>query len=334
MRLYALRFLALAALVSCGGGDNAAESGENSAAVSGGTEPARPATGNVVPAGSVRLRVVASNLSSGNDQSYTAGHGQRILQGLGPDVILMQEFNYGTDSDADIATFVASLGPSFTYTREARRGVPNGVVSRFPIVQSGTWDDPETSTREFVWARIDVPGPKDLWAVSMHLLTANPSTRNKQAQALVAKIHDQVPEGDYLVFGGDFNTDSRGESCLRTFAQIARTSAPYPADGTGVAGTSRPRAKPYDWVLAGTSLDGRRIPTEIGSQAFPNGLVFDSRKFAPLTDVAPVLRDDSNARNMQHMAVVRDFAIPGDDAAPSDRTESPAPVQKTSTPSP
>jgi len=37
--------------------------------------------------------------------------------------------------------------------------------------------------------------------------------------------------------------------------------------------------------------------------------VFDSRVYTPLSDVAPVLSTDSAATNMQHMAVVRDFAF-------------------------
>jgi hypothetical protein len=39
-------------------------------------------------------------------------------------------------------------------------------------------------------------------------------------------------------------------------------------------------------------------------------LVFDSRTYEPLAEVAPVKRGDSAGPNMQHMAVVRAFAIP------------------------
>jgi hypothetical protein len=37
--------------------------------------------------------------------------------------------------------------------------------------------------------------------------------------------------------------------------------------------------------------------------------VFDSRVYTPLEDVAPVLRADSQATNMQHMPVVKDFLL-------------------------
>ncbi|NDH86605.1 hypothetical protein EBY67_06095, partial [bacterium] len=51
-------------------------------------------------------------------------------------------------------------------------------------------------------------------------------------------------------------------------------------------------------------------PVKIGSLSFANGLVFDSRKFTPLSSVDPVLVGDSGATSMQHMAVVRAFAVP------------------------
>ncbi len=59
-----------------------------------------------------------------------------------------------------------------------------------------------------------MPGPKDLWVVSVHLLTASSCVRNTEATNLVNFIKANVPAADYLVVGGDFNTDSRSEACL------------------------------------------------------------------------------------------------------------------------
>lgn len=42
------------------------------------------------------------------------------------------------------------------------------------------------------------------------------------------------------------------------------------------------------------------------------GLVVDTRIYTPLGDLAPAELADSDAANMQHMAVVRDFLVPGD----------------------
>ena len=262
-----------------------------------------------------RLRIVASNLSSGASQSYDPGHGLRILQGLKPDIVLMQEFNYGDNQAATLRTMVTmNFGASFAYYREPMGSIPNGVISRYPIMASGSWDSAtdNSGTREFAWTRIDVPGPKDLWAISVHLLTDD-ARRPNQATELVNLIKANVPTGDYLVLGGDFNTDSATEATMQTLGMVLVTDlmkAPQPADQAGKSGTNASRAKPYDWVVADSDLNPLRVPVRIGAMTFPNGLVFDTRVYNPLADVAPAQQGDSAATNMQHMAVVKDFVIP------------------------
>jgi len=261
----------------------------------------------------LRIRIANGNISSGNNQSYDPGDGIRIFKGLAIDVAMVQEMNYGANTDADIKSFVSqAFDASYEYTVESRSTaqIPNGIVSRYPIKDSGTWKDPRVSNRGFQWARIDVPGDKDLWAVSMHLLTSSAGNRQSEAAAVVAQVKAIVPASDYLVLGGDFNTGTRTEACLTTFGQITRTTGPFPADSNGKDGTSASRSKPHDWVLADPDLDPLSIPVQIGNASFPNGLVFDSRTFPNLADVAPVQKTDSGASNMQHMAVVRDFALP------------------------
>lgn len=260
----------------------------------------------------VTLRVVASNLTSGTQQSYDPGEGARILQALKPDVALMQEFNYGRNTEADLTSFVtATFGEEYTWSRESGNAqIPNGVVSRYPIVAKGQWADPQTTTRGFAWARIDVPGDRDLWAISVHLLTSGASRRQAEANAIVARVRAEVPAGDFVVLGGDFNTGSRTEQCIRTFGSLFGVGGPFPVDTRGNGDTSAQRDDPYDWVLASPALDALEIPAVVGGLAFAHGMVFDSRNFDPLPNVAPVRRGDSGAVNMQHMAVVRDFALP------------------------
>jgi endonuclease/exonuclease/phosphatase family metal-dependent hydrolase len=155
-----------------------------------------------------RLRLVAANLSSGNNQSYEAP-GSRIMQGLHPDVVMLQEFNVGDNSEDAIRGWVDdTFGSSFSYTRGPAAQIPNGVISRYPILASGDWTDPEVSNRDFVWARIDVPGTKDLWVVSVHLLTSSSSKRASEASALLSRLQANVPVSDLLAIGGDFNTTS------------------------------------------------------------------------------------------------------------------------------
>jgi endonuclease/exonuclease/phosphatase family metal-dependent hydrolase len=259
------------------------------------------------------LRLMAANITSGNNQSYDPGQGIRIFQGTDPDVVMIQEFNYGTNSAADIRSFVdTAFGPTFSYYREGGAQIPNGIISRWPIVASGEWDDTSVSNRDFAWARIDIPGPVDLWAISVHLLTASSSVRNTEASQLVSLIKQKIPAGDFLVIGGDFNTGSRGEACITTLSQVVVTQSPYPADRNNNGSTNASRSSPYDWVLADADLNAYKTSVKIGASTFTNGLVADTRVYSPIAEVSPALSTDSGAANMQHMAVIRDFLIPGD----------------------
>jgi endonuclease/exonuclease/phosphatase family metal-dependent hydrolase len=150
------------------------------------------------------LRLAAANLTSGNNQSYTPGHGARILKGIAADIVMIQEFNFGSNSASDLRGFVNdTFGTGFSFYRESGGDIPNGIISRYPIRAAGEWDDPFVSNRDFAWARIDIPGDRDLWAVSVHLLTANASTRSDEAEELVLRIRATIPQSDFLVIGGD-----------------------------------------------------------------------------------------------------------------------------------
>jgi endonuclease/exonuclease/phosphatase family metal-dependent hydrolase len=266
--------------------------------------------GNLPPP---RLRLVAGNITSGNLQSYDPGHGTRIFKGLHPDVAMVQEFNYLPGNTAtEIRSWVdAAFGTDFVYYREPVQagGIPNGVVSRYPIKAAGLWEDAESPNREFVWARLDIPGSKDLWAISVHLLTDD-IKRPKQAIALRDLINANVPAADYLAIGGDFNADTRTEAAVTTLGAVVNNAAPYPVDQGGDGDTNANRDKPYDWVMMDSDLRALQIPVAIGGNRFPSGLVFDTRVYAPLADVAPAIMTDSGAPMMQHMAVVVDVSLP------------------------
>jgi len=273
---------------------------------------------------SVRLRLMAANITSGNLQSYDPGHGTRIFQGTKPDVVMIQEFNYGDNSASAIRGFVdTAFGTGFYYYREAGAQIPNGVISRYPIIASGEWDDTQVSNRDFAWARIDVPGTKDLWVVSVHLLTSDATTRNTEATNLVNLIKANIPTGDYLAIGGDFNTSSRSESCFSTFSQVVSTASPYPADRNGNTNTNASRGSPYDHVLIDADLRAYQTSTVIGASSFAAGTVIDTRVYSPLSEISPALSTDSGATNMQHMAVIKDFLIPADTTTASITVGSP-----------
>jgi endonuclease/exonuclease/phosphatase family metal-dependent hydrolase len=256
------------------------------------------------------VRVMAANASTGNAQSYDPGEGIRIFQGLHPDIALVQEVNYGSDSTADIRAFVdTAFGAEFAYAREDGAQIPNAVMSRFPIVESGTWADPQVGNRGFTWAHIQLPNSHDLWAVSLHLLTSGASQRAAEAQSLVSLIQGKVPAGAELIVGGDLNTDQRTEPCMSTLGALVGTDGPYPADQSGNDNTSINRNHPHDWVTVDSTLAAAEIPVAMGPDSFSHGLVFDSRVFTPLAEVTPVQLEDSGAPGMQHMPVVRDFQL-------------------------
>lgn len=257
------------------------------------------------------LRIMAANITSGNNQSYL-DHGVRIFQGLKPDVVCIQEFNTTTNT---IRGFVdTAFGTNFSYFRETQSGydIPNGVISRWPIVASGSWDDTESPNRGYAWAQIDLPGTtNDLYAVSVHLLTANASTRSAEATELKGLIQANFPANAWIVVAGDMNTDTRTESAINIFTTFLSDN-PKPADGDTPEkeGTNAGRSKPYDYVLPSFTLANFQTPSVVGTRTFAKGLVFDSGVYTPLSDVAPVQIGDSGAVNMQHMAVLKDFLIP------------------------
>ncbi|MGC4115566.1 MAG: endonuclease [Myxococcales bacterium] len=272
------------------------------------------------------VRVMAANLTSGNGQDYDPGHGLRLMQGMHPDIVVIQEFSYGDDSDAAMQEMVDQVGAGFAWCREYASpppagSIPNGIISRWPILECGHWEDTRSPNREFAYARIDLPGPVDLWAVSVHLLTADATTRNNEAVQLLTYLNANIPAGDYVVLGGDFNTVSWNENAFDTLSVFFDVAEPHPADQNGNPYTNTGRTKSYDQLLANPRLHLLQVPTDIGSRTFPSGLVLDSRIYTPLSEISPVKKGDSGAytgsssdpdvaTNMQHMGVVKDFLIP------------------------
>lgn len=265
--------------------------------------------------GPVKIRVAAANLTSDNQQSYSPdngnhsnpeGAGARILKALQPDIVLIQEFNTTVPPRQWINQ---TLGEDFVFTREEGKQIPNGIISRFPIAESGVWDDPVLDNRDFVWARLRIPEQRDLWAVSVHLHSKGATSRATQAAALVKFIREKVPADALLVIGGDFNTRGTDEKCFSVLSEVAVVPETPPADGNGIIHTNAPRNKPYDWIIATKPLDETKVPLEIAGRKFPHGLVFDTRVFEPLEKLPPAQKGDSGVPNMQHMAVVRDFTV-------------------------
>lgn len=254
------------------------------------------------------LRVAAANLP-GNPQKYEAAQ-IRILQGLKPDVVAIQEFNYLGNSPSELRSFVdTAFGTNFVYYRESGYSIPNGVISRWPILSSGSWPDSVVPNRGFAWAQIDLPGSNDLYVVSVHLYSSGSATdRNLEATIIKNHVQSNFPANAWVIVAGDMNTGSRSESAITTFKTFLSDS-PIPTDAVsgGDDDTNLGRNKPYDYVLPSFSMTNTLTNVVFASHTFAKGLVFDSRVYTPLSDVTPVQIDDSS--ECQHMAVVKDFHV-------------------------
>ena len=257
------------------------------------------------------VRIVTGNISSGNKQNYDDGEGLRIFKGLAPDIALVQEMNYKTNSDADFQEFSNVIGQGFVFFHGSPNGpgkIPNGIVSRYPLTGGELADPQSGDTRSFVWARIDVPGDHDVLAISVHL-AIDSGNRDTEVTNLLNMVSNLVQPGDLIVLGGDFNTKARTDASVNALSARFVTAGPYPVDQNGNDGTSANRKDPYDWVIGNGALDERSRPTVVGSMTYEHGLVFDSRGYPELSAVPGVLDTDSNATAMQHMAVTRTFAL-------------------------
>ncbi len=255
------------------------------------------------------VRVMAANLN-GNSQKIEP-FAIRIFQGLKPDIVAIQEFNYSNNTPAQIRSFIdTAFGTNFSYFRETNSGydIPNGIISRFAILTNGTGDDPQIPNRGFAWAKLDLPGTNDLYVVSVHLKASSgdANIRSLEATALTNFIRSGFPSNAWIVLAGDLNLETRGEAALTKLKTIL-SDAPIPTDQAGDPDTNAGRDNPYDLVLPSFTFATNLVPVVIGAQSFSEGLVFDSRVNPPLSPIAPVQTADSGMG--QHMAVLKDFRV-------------------------
>ena len=293
----------------------------------------------------IHIRAVTGNISTGNNQDYDNGEGIRIFQGLKGDIMMVQEFNYKNNSENDYKEFVKTVfqDPACfqenTCFYEVGTGnvIPNGVVSRFPILDWGELRDPAggvDSTRHLNWAILDIPGNKDLFVVSVHLRTSPGSDQIEEAEVVVNHINNLKQQADYngyyFIVGGDFNGPSSacdnhpndGWGLYNTF----NVCDDFPVGEDGSTGTSASRSKHLDWLLASPGLSPFQVSTDYCAEnntnnckRYPTGLVMDTRDFtqselntyfSPTNfDDRTLDVDDSDGNSMQHMAIVKDFVI-------------------------
>ncbi len=293
----------------------------------------------------IHIRAVAGNISTGNYQSYDPGEGIRIFQGLKGDIMMVQEFNYKDNSENDYKEFVETVFQDpecFENNRcfyEVGTGavIPNGVVSRFPVLDWGELPDPAggvDTTRHLNWAILDIPGNKDLFVVSVHLRTSPGSDQVREAEVVVNYIQSVKEEAHYLGYyfmvGGDFNGPTSacdndttdGWGLYNTF----NVCDPFPVGEDGDSDTSANRSKHNDWLLVSADLSAFQVSTDYCAESnsndckrYPHGLVMDTRDFTQSEldtyfsptgfDNKTLSVDDSSGNSMQHMAIIKDFVI-------------------------
>lgn len=237
---------------------------------------------------------------------------QRILRGLKPDILAVQEFVLPA-GDTYAAFVERNFGTGFHYFVEVEASnscaIPNGVISRWPIVASGEWSDPYVGYRDFVWATIDIPGPRNLHLVSVHLDYGEPPDREPEARAITNYIAQMGwPTSDYVVIAGDLNTSTRTDPAVLVLTNIVRDTH-QPADQLGNKNTNSNRQKPNDYVLPSPNLDARHRSVVMNSVTFADGLVFDSRVWSASLLPPPIQQNDSGSTGIQHMVVVKRFAV-------------------------
>ncbi len=258
--------------------------------------------------------IMAANLPSGlnlvNGFFPYDEAAKRIFRLLRPDIVAIQEWILLPGETLD--SFVSDhFGETFDYFIEPDSNFPNGIISRWPIVAAGVWEDVEVFNRDFAWATIELPGARNLHAVSVHFKAGGSSSdrdsRIAQAQALTNYIAQAAfPATDYLVIAGDLNLAGRNEETLQILESIVSDALP-PADQEGEQRTNIPRNQHYDFVLPSPLLESAHVPLDFGGFAFPNGIVFDSRLWDE--HLFPVRVGDAADVNMQHLAVMKLFAL-------------------------
>lgn len=268
----------------------------------------------------LNLRIMAANLN-GNSQTYEP-FALRIFQALKPDVVAIQEFNYASTNGVDENNPAAiremvniGFGTNYYYFRGPDSQIPNGIISRYPIITASNWTDTLVANRGFTWAQIDLPGTNDLYIVSVHFLTTSSANRTAEANNLKALMQASFPANAWIVVAGDFNAGVRTEACVTTWNGYL-SDLPVPKDKNGVPDTNLGRTSEHDYVLPSLTLTNYGTATVFPTLSYSSGLVFDSRVYTSgelSANFSPVLAADSG--NAQHMAVVKDFLIPS--GAPS-----------------
>lgn len=261
--------------------------------------------------------LVAANLVNGTvtvgDVTAWGEAGQRLLRTLQPDIVAIQEW---VITNASYQAFVDSnFGSGYYYVVDGVTGqyaIPNGIISRWPFLETNIWDDVYAGYREHMHARIDLPGPKDLNLVSVHLKAGDTAgdltTRENQARAITNYVATaNFGSSNYLAIAGDLNQTNRTAETVLTILGTIVSDADQPTTKSGSKNTNPADTRPYDFVLPDAALEAVAQAVTYNGTSFPEGLLFDTREWGD--HQYPALAYDSRATNLTHRPVVKVFAL-------------------------
>ncbi|HMO49538.1 MAG TPA: hypothetical protein PKE26_03550 [Kiritimatiellia bacterium] len=279
-----------------------------------GAPPASEPEAPSLPIGA--FTVMAANLSiqPSASFSYYDDSAGRLFQGLQPDIVAIQEFTV-TNTGGHRAFVDQHFGTNYHFFVESTDGdtaspMPNGIISRWPLIAAGEWEDVNISNRDFAWATVELPGSGRVHVVSVHLKAGSTESdidrRILQAHALTNLIHHAFGSNDYIILAGDLNCSTRNEPALRILTNIFN-DVRQPADRHGNRNTNRAGNRPFDFVLANQAVAAYETPLTVDGVLFPDGLIFIDNQWDILPH--PILAGDSYAPNRQHMPVMKRFAI-------------------------
>jgi autotransporter-associated beta strand protein len=255
--------------------------------------------------------LVSGTTTVGGSTAYD-DPGQRLLKALLPDIVAIQEWVV-TNS---VAAFVEdNFGAEYDYYIEPEgdaNPIPNGIISRWPILAEGQWLDYDVGSRDFVWATIDLPGAKNLNLVNVHLKAGNTPTdvaeREAQTRALTNYIANAgFDAGDYLAIAGDLNQSNRTDEAVLTILGNLVSDAKQPTTKSGSKNTNPSDSRPYDFVLPDAALEVQHVGMSYNGTSFPDGFIFDSREWGD--HQYPALGSDSEALNLTHRPVLKVFTL-------------------------
>ncbi|HPQ85969.1 MAG TPA: Calx-beta domain-containing protein, partial [Actinomycetota bacterium] len=261
--------------------------------------------------------LATANLTSGTNKIDNATtwdeSGQRLLGALLPDIVAMQEW---VITNASYRAFVdANFGTEYDYYVEPEsdsQAMPNGVISRWPIVASNEWTDNYVGSRDYVHVKIDLPGTKDLNLISVHFnagdLVSDITARANEAAELTNHIAlANFGSSNYLAIAGDLNQSNRTDETVLTTLGNVVTDATQPEDKAGSKNTNPSDQRPYDFVLPDTALEAQHTALNYAGTGFASGLIFDTREWGD--HQYPALGGDSEADNLTHLPVVKVFSL-------------------------